>query len=61
MLFGHNPCMTNLANELNKDLMFDNIPTCGFVCIEFDIKIWRDILRMKEGKLVNYKFPKSFK
>ncbi len=61
MLFGHNPGITNLANELNKELMFDNIPTCGIVCIEFDIKNWKDILKVKEGKLVNYKFPKNFK
>lgn len=61
MLFGHNPGITNLANELNKELMFDNIATCGIVCIEFDINNWKDILKVKEGKLLNYKFPKSFK
>lgn len=61
MIFGHNPVITNLANELNKDLFFDNIPTCGIVEIELNITSWKSISENKVGKLLNYKFPKSFK
>jgi phosphohistidine phosphatase len=61
MLFGHNPTMTNLANEINNELLFDNIPTCGIVSLGLDINDWKEILAKKEGKLLNYKFPKSFK
>lgn len=61
MLFGHNPTMTNLANELNTDLLFDNAPTCSIISLGLEIKDWKDIVTKKEGKLLNYKFPKSFK
>lgn len=61
MLFGHNPVMTNLANELNTELLFDNAPTCSVISLGLDIKEWKEILSKKEGKLLNYKFPKSFK
>jgi len=60
-IFGHNPVITNLANEFNKDLFFDNIPTCGIVALEFAQGSWKDIIEKKEGKLLMYKFPKSFK
>ncbi len=61
MVFGHNPMLTELSNELNKDLLFDNVPTCGIIKIGFEIKDWKDILDKKEGKLLMNKFPKSFK
>lgn len=61
MMFGHNPGFTNFVNEVNKDLLFENVPTCGVVMLEFDIDNWKDILTKKEAKLAGYKFPKSFK
>lgn len=61
MVFGHNPMMTELCNELNKDLFFDNVPTCGIVKIGFEFKDWKDILNKHEGKLQISKFPKNFK
>ncbi|MGZ3885126.1 MAG: SixA phosphatase family protein [Bacteroidia bacterium] len=60
-VFGHNPTLTTLVNDLNKDLMFDNVPTCGVVCIELNINSWKDLAKAKEGKLLVYRFPKSFK
>ncbi len=41
MLVGHNPGLTELANRLGRDLSIDNIPTCGVVCLDFDIDHWR--------------------
>jgi phosphohistidine phosphatase len=61
MIFGHNPTLTTLCNELNKDLLFDNIPTCGIVKIGFVFDDWKKILDKPEGKLLLNKFPKNFK
>jgi len=46
MVFGHNPDLTSLANYLS-DHQTDNIPTCGVFCVDFDIKLWKDV---KSGK-----------
>lgn len=59
-LFGHNPGITNLVNDLTQELFFDNIPTCGIVCLEFDVKDWKDIATKKAKKVFN-QFPKEFK
>lgn len=61
MLFGHNPAITNLTNELNQDVLFENVPTCGIVKIGFTYSTWKDVVSKKEGKLLLSKFPKSFK
>jgi phosphohistidine phosphatase len=62
MLFGHNPGLTNLVNELNSELHFENVPTSGIVTIGIDIEDWAEMKNMKEqGKLLGYKFPKDFK
>ncbi|HWY11512.1 MAG TPA: histidine phosphatase family protein [Bacteroidia bacterium] len=61
MLFGHNPMMTELSNEINKSLYFDNVPTCGIVKIGFEFSDWKEILNKQDGKLLISKFPKSFK
>lgn len=61
MVFGHNPMMTELTNEINKSLFFDNVPTCGIIKIGFDFNDWKDILSKQDGKLQISKFPKSFK
>lgn len=61
MVFGHNPMLTDLTNELNKDFLFDNVPTCGIIKIGFEFKDWKEILNKHEGKLLLSKFPKSFK
>lgn len=60
-IFGHNPVITTLANEINKDLFFDDMPTCAVVAVELSLSSWKDIADKKEGKLITYKFPKSFK
>lgn len=61
MLFGHNPAITNCVNDLNTDMEFENIPTCGIVKLGFNYKHWRDVVQKKEGQLLVNKFPKSFK
>ncbi len=42
MLFGHNPGMTYLVNDLS-DLDLENLPTCGVVILQFDVESWSEI------------------
>lgn len=42
MLIGHNPGFTYLAEYLTKEEI-ENVPTCGVVCIEFDIDSWKEV------------------
>lgn len=60
MLFGHNPSITNICNELSDDLYFDNVPTCGVIALRFEVKSWKEI-EPKKGKLNFYEYPKNFK
>lgn len=60
MLFGHNPSITNICNELSDDLYFDNVPTCGLISLRFEVAGWKDIAT-KKGRLNFYEYPKNFK
>jgi len=42
MLFGHNPGMTYLVNDLS-DLDLDNLPTCGVAILQFNVESWSEI------------------
>ena len=42
MLFGHNPGMTYLINQLS-DLDLGNLPTCGIVVLQFAVEHWMEI------------------
>ena len=42
MLFGHNPGMTYLVNNLS-DLDLGNLPTCGVVVLQFAVEHWAEI------------------
>lgn len=57
MLFGHNPAFTYLANSLIREHI-ENVPTCGIVCIDFDVSSWADIGSDK-GQLVFFDYPKN--
>lgn len=58
-IIGHNPGLTELANELGN-VRIDNVPTTGILAFEFDIKKWQKILK-KEGKLLFFDYPKRHK
>ena len=60
MLFGHNPGITNLSNDLTDDLFFDDLPTCAVVGLEFDIKAWKETAT-KKAKIAFHQFPREFK
>ncbi|CAM4174097.1 SixA phosphatase family protein [Flavobacterium weaverense] len=57
ILFGHNGAITDFVNKFG-DQFIENVPTSGFVSIEFETDSWTDI---KKGK-VKYKiFPKQLR
>ena len=57
MMFGHNPGFTTLNNNLT-DQYIDNIPTCGIVCIQFDLQ-WNEI-ESNSGKNQYFIYPKMY-
>ena len=59
MLFGHNPGLTDFANELfNEDI--GNIPTAGVVSGQLNIESWKEV-KPGCGKLSFFDFPKNLK
>ncbi len=56
MLVGHNPGLTDFANELVPDLT-DNVPTSGFVAFRIDIDHW-DLRARGKVDLIVFDFPK---
>lgn len=57
MLFGHNPTFTNLANYFIENKI-ENLPTSGFVSIEFETENWNEIANCKI-KNTTVIFPKE--
>ena len=56
MLVGHNPGLTDLANDLGCDI--DNVPTCGIVELAFDIDSWA-LVDDVEPKQMDFDYPKK--
>ena len=44
VLFGHNPGLTDLVNELTEPTV-DNVPTCGVVELRLAAERWADVSR----------------
>jgi len=57
MLLGHNPDITWLAENLSGQ-SFGNIPTCGIVCLQFNISDWAEV-KSQPGQLKFYQYPKK--
>ncbi len=57
LLFGHNPGLTNFANQLLNERI-QNIPTTGIVAASLSIKKWQEV-DWGCGKLLFFDFPKS--
>jgi len=57
LLFGHNPGITEFANEL-LNVSIDNIPTCGVVEATLAIDEWKGIL-FGCGKMDSFDYPKK--
>ena len=57
LLVGHNHAFTSIANMLG-DRHFDNVPTCGFLMLEFDTDTWS---KVKAGVTKRVIFPRDLK
>ena len=57
MIVGHNHAFTSIANMLGNTY-FDNLPTCGFLMIEFDTDSWNKI---KTGVTKRVILPRDLK
>ncbi|THH35569.1 SixA phosphatase family protein [Neolewinella litorea] len=58
LIFGHNPGYTEAANHLRHDDYIGNVPTCGIVGSELDVKSWSD-WEMARAKRTAYYYPKQ--
>jgi len=57
LIFGHNPAFTDLTNQLGNEIIY-NLPTSGFVWIQFDNDNWKSITK---GKTIKIILPKEIK
>lgn len=57
MLVGHNHAFTSIANMLGNTYI-DNVPTCGFVQLQFDETSWKDV---HNGTTIYTVFPRDLK
>jgi phosphohistidine phosphatase len=56
-LFGHNPSLTDTANQFSQQYI-PNVPTCGVVQLETNIERWADFQK-NNTRLVQCFFPKD--
>lgn len=58
MIFSHNPGLTDFVNRLCEELVTDNIPTCGVVCLKIPVDSWTEVTWGK-AKAGFFDFPKN--
>ena len=57
IIFGHNEAITNFVNKFGN-VYIDNVPTAGFVHIEFSNNSWDSII---DGRTIKTVFPRDLK
>ncbi|MCB0699816.1 MAG: histidine phosphatase family protein [Chitinophagales bacterium] len=57
-IVAHNPGITDFVNEFSPMFHTDNMPTCGIVGAEFELKEWNEFSRV-EKKVILYEYPKK--
>lgn len=57
MIFGHNFAITDFVNTFGS-VYYENVPTCGFVVLEFDTNSWKNI---RDGRTIFKVFPKEIR
>ena len=55
LIVGHNHAFTSLVNMLGNKYI-ENVPTCGFIMLEFEVDDWAKI---KNGRTVKTIFPRD--
>jgi phosphohistidine phosphatase len=58
IVVGHNPGITELANQLAADFTIDDMPTAAVVALDFTARAWAP-LAPGTGRLAFYDFPKN--
>jgi phosphohistidine phosphatase len=56
LVVGHNPGISELANELNCERAIEGMPTASFVSMEFAMRTWRELLPAT-GINVEFDYP----
>jgi phosphohistidine phosphatase len=57
MLFGHNPGLTDLANDMTVTFRIDNLPTCSVLGMQAECDAWNDF-KLSEKSLLYVDYPK---
>lgn len=60
VLIGHNPALTDLCNQLG-DHPLDNLPTCGYACLELSTSDWWLFDEHHSGELVHLLYPSMYR
>ncbi|MGH8175179.1 MAG: SixA phosphatase family protein [Steroidobacter sp.] len=58
MVVGHNPGITEFADEVSGDRSVDNLPTCAVYTLQFDTKYWSE-LEWASGLNADFDYPKK--
>ena len=57
LMVGHNPTLTELANQLCHALHIGNVPTCGVLCLDYDARSWKSVPDSQPGEW-SFDYPK---
>ena len=58
LLTGHNPTITEVANQLSPSPLSDDMPTGAVVCLHFQTDNWADV-QPANGEFYFYDYPKG--
>jgi phosphohistidine phosphatase len=58
MIVGHNPGLTEFADRLSAGRRIDNMPTCAYYTLEFDIDAWSE-LDWNSGVNAEFDYPNN--
>lgn len=58
MVIGHNPGLTEFADQVSVDRRVDHMPTCAVVTLALDVRQWAD-LDWSTGKEVDLDYPRN--
>lgn len=56
MIFGHNPGISEFADQLDKHRRIENIPTSGVVTVQFEIDDWSQ-LELRTAQEFEFDYP----
>lgn len=56
MVVGHNPGITEFADQLSAERSLDNMPTCSAYTLRFDIRNWKQ-LDWRSGTDADFEYP----